>query len=121
MFLCFGIKHHSDIIAVSWCRFDEFEAFNNSFSLKSDEVYLCSASTLKKYRGKNLAPYLRVQLYKRLLDMGYTTIYSFTEAFNTPAIKFKKKLGATLKELYIYINLLGKYEKNILLKRYNLS
>ena len=118
---CFALRHNSQIIAASWCKFDKFEIFNKSFTLQYDEAYLHGASTLKKYRGKNLAPYIRVQLYKRLFEMGYTKIYSYTEVFNTSAMKFKKKLGATPKELYLYINLWGKFNKTILIKRYIFS
>lgn len=91
--LCFALKYHDEIMTYMWCNLHRCHEYY-TFPLKEDETYLCGTFTFKAYRGKNLAPFLRYQLYKQLSQMGRTKIYSLTNVFNTPAIKFKKKLKA---------------------------
>ena len=101
---CFGLKHNSEILAYMWCRFTRGGSWKR-FELKRNEVYLFDAWTYKVHRGKNIAPYLRYQLYDYLHKMGYKKFYSITEAFNTPSKKFKRKLGAKNLKLYFHISL----------------
>ena len=114
---CFGLKHHSDIVAYMWCDFSRCESWI-SFSLKPKEVYLFDARSFNLYRGNNLAPFLRDQLYKELRKIGCDKFYSVSDAFNTPAINFKRKLGAKNLKLFMHIRLFKKIQKNILLKEY---
>lgn len=114
---CFSLKHHSEVIAYMWCNFSRCESWI-SFSLEPNEVYLFDARSFKAYRGKNIAPFLRNQLYKHLRKMGYGKFYSVSDAFNTSAINFKRKLGAKNLRLFIHIRLFKKFQKNILLKNY---
>jgi hypothetical protein len=115
---CFAIKHNNDILAYSWCNLRECHFKLLPFRLKNDEAYLFDARTLEPHRGKALAPYLRYQLYKRLMQIGKTKFFSITHLFNTPAIKFKKKLNAKPLRFYLYIELFRKYHWNILLRNY---
>ena len=63
--LCLGIKHNGVIVAYTWCNLRKCDYRGSlNFELKDDEAYLFEARTFKAYRGKNLAPYLRNQLYK---------------------------------------------------------
>ena len=89
-----------------------------SFLLKKDEAYLFDARTFQTYRGKNLAPYLRYELYKHLEKMGRSNLYSITEFFNIGAIKFKKKLKVRPLKVYLHVTFFKKYYYTILLKRY---
>jgi hypothetical protein len=114
---CFGIRYNGDIAAYMWYNLRECHPL--SLPLGEDEAYLFNAYTFKEYRGKNLAPYLRYQLYQHLESIGRTRLYSITEFFNTSAIKFKKKLKVRSLRLCLLIGLFKRYEWNIPLKNYN--
>lgn len=112
---CFGLFYHNNLAAYMWCNFLQCDSYL-SFPLKSNEVYLFDAVCEKEYRGKNLVPFLRKKLYKKLNEEGYDVIYSITERFNTSAVNFKKKLGAINLNFYVHINIF-KFKKNFLLKK----
>jgi hypothetical protein len=78
------------------------------------------ARTFSSYKGKNLAPYLRVELYKHLRKMGRTKFISFTFYLNTSAHRFKEKLNAKPQKLYVWFRLFMKYQWNILLKEFEI-
>lgn len=115
--LCFGLKYKDEIVAYTWCSLRQCLGPSH-FVLKEDEAYLFAAYTFKAYRGKNLAPFLRYELYKHLNRMGRTKFYSHTNFFNTPAVKFKKKLGAKPLKLSLLIRLFNKYRWDITLREY---
>ena len=115
---CFGIKHNGEIAAYMWCSLRECTDKSLSFKLKNDESYLFDACTVKAYRGKNLAPYLRYQLYRYLAEIGRTRCYSITTLFNSSSVRFKEKLKARNLRLYLYINLFDKLQWNLLLRDY---
>ncbi len=116
--LCMGIKHKDEIAAYMWCNLRECDSPLIRFDLRSEEAYLMNARTFSSYRGKNLAPYLRIQLYRHVRQMGRTKFISITSYFNTPAQRFKKKLNAKPQKFYIWIKVFMKYERIILLKSY---
>lgn len=111
---CFGVFNNDQIVAYMWCNFTKCES-RISFPLKSNEAYLFDAVSLKAFRGNNLAPFLRNQLYKYLTDKNFNRIYSITDAFNTSAANFKKKIGAINLKLFVQFHFF-KYQKVILLK-----
>lgn len=117
--LCFGLRLKGEIAAYMWCNLHRCHSRIAVFPLKEDEAYLCSAVTLKAYRGKNLAPLLRYELYRYLNQIGRTNFYSITEYFNTPAWKFKEKLGAKQLRLGLHIRFGSRYQRNVTLKRYH--
>ena len=116
--LCFGLKLKGEIAACMWCNLHRCHSRITRFPIKEDEAYLCSAVTFKPYRGKNLAPLLRYELYRYLNQIGRTNFYSITECFNTPARKFKEKLGAKHLKLGLHIRLFNRCRWNITLRRY---
>jgi hypothetical protein len=116
--LCIGIKHYDDIAAYMWCNLKECDSKLIRFNLSEDNAYLMDARTFSSYRGKNLAPYLRVQLYKHLRQMGRTKFISITSYLNTSAIRFKKKLNAKPYKFYVRIKFFMKFECVIPLKSY---
>ena len=118
--LCIGIKHHDEIAAYMWCNLQVCLSEHISFYLKEDEACLLDARTFSSYRGKNLAPFLRVKLYRHLRQMGRTKFISITQYFNTPSLRFKKKLNAKPQKLYVSIYLFKKYKWVILLKNYKI-
>lgn len=116
--LCFALKLNGEIMAFMWCNLDRCHWHASPFALKKDEAFLSDAYTYKKYRGMNLAPYLRYQFYKSLREEGRTKIFSITERLNTPAIKFKKKLGCRHVKLNLFIKPFRLFKWNITLKEF---
>jgi hypothetical protein len=118
--LCFGLKHDEKVLSYMWCNLQRCNSDMASFPINKDEAFLFRARTMNAYRGKNLAPFLRYQLYKSLSEMGRIKYYSITEYFNTPAGNFKKKLNARPLKLCLFCGLFGKIKGNITIKNYRL-
>ena len=115
---CFALKYHGKLAAYTWC---DFESCQNEFyksKLKENEAYLFDAYTLMPYRGKNLAPYLRFKCYQALEALGRNKFYSITLYFNEPAIRFKKKLHAKPLMLGFHIEILKRWSRSWVIKRY---
>lgn len=112
---CFALKYYDEIMAYMWCNLLKCHELY-PFLLKEDEAYLSGAFTFKTYRGKNLAPFLRHQLYQQLNKLGRNKFYSLTEVFNTPAIKFKTKLKAKPLKIIFNIALFNKYTWNFVIR-----
>lgn len=102
---CLGIKHNGRIVAYSWMNFIKLNYKSTLMHLKSNEVYLWNMFTMESYRGQNLAPYLRYKSYELLKEMGRDMIYSISDYFNTPAVRFKKKLNAEKLKLILFVRL----------------
>lgn len=115
---CQGIKHNGEIVSYGWINLQNCNSQLISFPLKENEAYLYGMRTFTVYRGKNLAPYLRHQIYKNLADIGRTKLYSITQYGNIASIKFKRKLGARNLRLLMKIKLLNKYDWNFTLRNY---
>ncbi len=117
--LWIGIMHNHNIAAHTQIELNKliFER-ENSIKFSEDEAYLMGMYTMKPYRGRNLAPYLRYHVYQILEEMGRFNIYSITDYFNLSSLKFKKKLNSEHIKLHLYINLFKKYQWNFILKRY---
>ncbi len=117
--MCLGIKHKGSIAAYSWCNLRFFDYGSRlKFKLKDDEAYLFDARTFQSFRGKNLAPFLRYQLYLYLTEMGQTKFFSTSSILNTAAVKFKEKLQARKYRMYLYICFFKKIRFRIRLKKY---
>jgi hypothetical protein len=115
---CFAIKYRDEYISYAWCNMSRLSSDFFSYPLREDEAYIFRARTLGAYRGHNLAPFLRLELYKILVQMNRSKFYSITEYFNTPARKLKKKLGARNIRLCFYVGILNRRLCNITLKKY---
>jgi hypothetical protein len=113
--LCFGLKYNNEIVAFAWCNLQKCHEVY-PFPLKEDEVYLTGAFTFKAYRGMNLAPFIRKQLSSQLWEKGRTKFYSLTNVFNTPAIKFKKKIKAKPLKIILSIKLFDKHEWRFMMR-----
>lgn len=116
--LCLGLRHNGEIVAYTWCNLRKCDSSLLTFPLKEDEAYLTYAYTFKSYRGKNLAPYLRYELYKYLSELGRKTFFSITEFFNVSAILFKRKLRAKPVKFYLLIYFSEKLRWTLLLRIY---
>jgi len=117
--LCFGLKYKGEIIAYTWCDLERCNDKQVPFTLKETEAYLFDMYTFIAFRGKNIAPYMRHQLYAQLKEMGRIDFFSITEAFNSPSKRFKRKLGAQPIKLYLYLKIGKLFKRNILLRSYN--
>ncbi len=118
---CFGLKYRGELAAFTWCDLDEYNFGDYRFSLKKNEAYLFDAYTLMSFRGKRIAPYLRYQCYKELTKLGRNKLYSISDYFNTPSIRFKKKLNARFLELGLFIELFKKWHFSSRLKKYRVE
>jgi GNAT superfamily N-acetyltransferase len=116
--LCFGLFIEDKLVAYMWCDLKEFNYPPYRHFLEKNEAYLYDARVAPSYRGKNLASFFRAQFYSALKQYSKDNFFSFSEYTNTPAIRFKKKLGARFLKLCLYINLWGKYSKNWVLRDY---
>jgi GNAT superfamily N-acetyltransferase len=115
---CLGMKHGGELVAFTWCNFDRFDFESFCFDLSENEAYLFDAYTLEPYRGKGIAPYLRDQIYRELDLLGKKRLYSVSDCFNTPAVKFKMKLNARIIELGLFVELFGKWRFGRIIKKY---
>ncbi len=102
--LCLGLLHKGNIAAYSWIELKKLNFRKNVVLLKDNEAYLGGMFTVESYRGRNLAAYLRYQSYNILNGKGIDTIYSISDYFNYPAIKFKKKLNSKHIKLICILN-----------------
>lgn len=115
---CFGMRDGDKLVAFTWCDFNRFNFESVCFDLAEDEAYLFDMYTLAAYRGRGVAPYLRYQIYRKLDLMGKRILYSVSDCFNTPAVKFKLKLNARIIELGLLVELFGKWRFNRRIKKY---
>jgi len=115
---CIAIKHKGEIAAFMWINFTEFNYKSTAVQLKSNEAYLYFMNTMETYKGKNLAPYLRYKSYEILNEMGRDKLYSISDYFNSPAVKFKAKLNSKKLKLIIDIQIFKKLHWNFTLKSY---
>jgi GNAT superfamily N-acetyltransferase len=116
---CLGMKYRGKLVAFTWCDFNRFDFESFCFDLSKDEAYLFDAYTLEPYRGKGIAPYLRDQIYRELNLLGKKRLYSVSDCFNTPALKFKMKLNAKIIELGLFVELFGKWRFGRIIKKYD--
>ena len=115
---CMALLLEGEIIAYSWFHLRLCEYQNFRLPLNSNEAYLCDVRTFQKYRGKNLAPYLRFQLYRELANQGRTKFYSISLSGNKASAKFNAKLGAKPLRLFLYIELFKKYRMLLPVKKF---
>jgi len=115
---CIGLKKDNTLAAFSWCNLKEISVKWNLSPLKKDEAYLFDAYTLLDYRGKGIAPFLRFHLYRELQKLGRTKLYSYSDYFNTSAVRFKQKLDAKKMKLFLVINFFDKWYFSFLLKNF---
>jgi ribosomal protein S18 acetylase RimI-like enzyme len=106
--LCIVLKHGDEIAGYTWADLERVSDSTFSFALGPGEAYLYDAYVAPQFRGRSLAPYLRAESYKHLRAAGRNVFYSISDFFNTPAIKFKRKLDAEVVRLYLQIQLGGR-------------
>lgn len=103
--LCIVLKQGPRIAGYTWADFDEVNDAACDYELRPGEAYLYDAFIARDFRGRGLAPYLRVESYRHLRLAGKHTFYSISDYFNSPAIRFKEKLNADAIRLYLQVKL----------------
>jgi hypothetical protein len=115
---CLVVRHQGSLAAFSWFDLESCHSSLYKFKLNEGEAYLFDAYTLKPFRGKDIACHLRFKLYQELEAMGRNNLYSITEYFNKPAVRFKKKLNSKPLILGIHIRLFKKWSRSWKIKGY---
>lgn len=116
---CFALRREGRIVAASWCDIGEISYDPCRRPLGRDEAYLYGMETLYAYRGHNLAPYLRSLCHDALRAEGRPIVYSYTDRFNRPAVRFKEKIGARLLFTGLYVKVFRFPGRNHILERVN--
>jgi hypothetical protein len=116
--LCLVAKFNGQIAAYSWCDPTHLSYKNRTLRLKANEAYLFDARTYQKFRGKNLAPFIRHKLYSIMKERGVDKFYSITLLSNTASMRFKRKLGSRPTELSLYVGLFKKCHMHLPLKKF---
>jgi GNAT superfamily N-acetyltransferase len=107
--LCLGARRDGHLVAFTWCNFTRCKSQGYSFPLNDDEAYSFDAYTAPELRGQGLAPALRYRLYEELARKGRTKLYSMSDRFNAPALRFKLKLGAKILRPDWYVTLFRRW------------
>ncbi len=115
---CLGLRFRGDLASFMFINFAECEFMSKKMKLKHDEAYLTYMYTLKAYRGRNLAPYLRFKSYEILKEMGIDKIYSISSLLNSSAIRYKEKLNAKNLKLILDIEIFRKIKMRFNLRSY---
>ena len=113
-----ALKHNGEIAAFMFINFTDVSHKSTIIHLKSNEAYLWFMFTVNSYRGKNLAPYLRYKSYEILREMGRDVLYSISDYFNSPAIKFKQKLNAKKLKIILDFKLFNRFSRSYTVKSY---
>lgn len=114
--ICLAFKYKGEIAAYSWCDLNYLKYKGRVVALKPNEAYLFNARTYKAFRGKNLAPYVRNELFKLLMQRGMNRFLSITLWSNTASMRFKQKMGAKPIELFLYVGLFRKFQLHFRLR-----
>jgi hypothetical protein len=115
--ICLALKYKGEIASYSWCDLGYLEYKGKRTPLRKNEAYLFNARTYQRFRGKNLAPYVRNELCRYLKTKGIDRFLSITLWRNTASMRFKQKSGAKPIELYLYVGLFRKYPMHFRLKK----
>lgn len=115
---CVGLKKKDEIAAFMWINIKELRYKSTVINLKSNEAYLWFMYTTEAYRGKNLAPYLRYKSYEVCREMNRDVLYSISDCFNSPAVRFKQKLNAKKREIILYIKIFSLVSRSFTLRSY---
>jgi GNAT superfamily N-acetyltransferase len=117
--LCFIASDGDQIVALMWCDLAAFNYPPHFRRLAANEAYLFAAVADPAFRGRSVAPALRLFCYQELRRRGVDRFYSYTDWLNVPARRFKAKLGARNEALRIAVDLWGRWQTTFTLRRYD--
>jgi GNAT superfamily N-acetyltransferase len=108
--ICIAAWYKGKIIAFSWANLSEISFRPYNMPLSGNEAYLYDAYTAPEFRGKRIADVLRYHLYTGLAEQGRHVLFSVSQRYNPPAIRFKTKLGAKIVDSGFSITFFGRWE-----------
>ena len=111
--LCIAAWLDGKIAAFSWASLKEFSYEAFELPLGEHEAYLHDAYTAKEHRGRGLILHLRYRLYQELSQRDRHTLFSVSERFNPPSLRFKSKLGAKIVGSGVSLDLFGLWKIEI--------
>lgn len=111
--VCFCLRRSGSAVACGWYSLERCLYAYLPFHLQDDEAYLFNFRTLRRERGRDYAVYLRLLMIEHLVNVGRTAIYSIAEIFNTPAMRFMKKVVTQPVCSFVYVDFFGLWRKNI--------
>lgn len=116
---CLGLKYNNEIVAYVFMRLESFHFRKRLCELDDNTSYIHSLYVFDKFRGKNIATYMRYKYFEILSNEGINDHYGLTEYFNKSSLKFQNKLNPIKHEsLILSIVLFKKWYKNIAIKNY---
>lgn len=105
---CFGVWVMGEFAAYSWYSTKDVPAAVGGAALcplPPNTLYLYDAFVRPRFRGQQVAGFMRHKLHSALRDNGAECCVSISLAFNTSTRRFKAKLGAEETELRFLIAL----------------
>ena len=102
--LCLVAWSNGKVVGFTWACTDRFLNQLYRFEFREDEAYLYDAYTSTECRGRGLAGYLRCRMYEVLAEKGRRNLFSISDRFNKPALRFKLKLGAQIVDSCFAVN-----------------
>jgi ribosomal protein S18 acetylase RimI-like enzyme len=116
--VCIVVKDAGRVIGFTWANPQDVHDSACNFPLESGQAYLYDAYVAPAYRGKGLAPYLRKECYRHLRQLGFKSYFSISDYFNTPAVRFKKKLRAIPVRLFLKVAVGRRFQRTWVLRDY---
>ncbi|MGI9258047.1 MAG: GNAT family N-acetyltransferase [Gammaproteobacteria bacterium] len=116
--VCIAVKDAGRVIGFTWANPRNVHDSACDYPLESGEAYLYDAYVAPAYRGKGLAPYMRKECYRHLHQLGIESYFSISDYFNTPAVRFKKKLRAIPVRLFLKIAVGRRFRRTWVLRDY---
>jgi hypothetical protein len=114
---CFGVKHSDRLIAFIWASFDDSMNYGG-IELADNEVYTFAMCVCEQYRGRKLAEHMKYHCFSAMRSMGKESILGCTSFFNRSAIRSLTRLNASFLQLRFNISIFKRYQRDILVKRY---
>ena len=115
---CFGLFEGKQLVTFSWFELHECNFKGYKFTLKANEIYGVYTYTLPSHRGRGLAFLLRNHIHEILASQGRTRIFGATDRFNTPAMRYRRKLKPKIIASGIYVELFRRWGRTFCFKRW---
>jgi len=116
--LCLGVRTGGRIAGWVFCDLAECRSSMMTFPLLPHQAYFFGLRTLKSARGRGVGRLLRSALRAAVSSAGRSELLNITNAFNTPARRLNRAMGARPQALHLYLNLWRRFRWNIRLKTY---
>ncbi|MEM9622405.1 MAG: GNAT family N-acetyltransferase [Pseudomonadota bacterium] len=98
--LCTLVCQGETVAGYTWADLQEINDAHCDYPLPAGHAYLYDAFVANDFRGSGLASGMRAACYAQLREQGVTGFVSISDQFNTPALKFKQRLGGEPIALY---------------------